>query len=96
MNFSRFILAKFLFCPLWVPLPYHTFYHNILESSTRLTLFNGAFNNACNLRIYPKVDACDWIGPFGTQVIGIHLSPRGNSIREFTVYTRLILNELTL
>jgi hypothetical protein len=34
------------------------------------------------LRIYAKVDTCDWTGPFYTQVIGAHLSPRGSDIKE--------------
>jgi hypothetical protein len=33
------------------------------------------------LRIYAKVDTCDWTGTFYTQVIGAHLSPPGSDIK---------------
>jgi hypothetical protein len=39
------------------------------------------------LRIYAKVDTCDWTGTFYAQVIGAHLSPRGSDIKEVRVYS---------
>jgi hypothetical protein len=38
------------------------------------------------LRIYAKVETCDWTGTFYTQAIGAHLSPRGSDIKEVWVH----------
>jgi hypothetical protein len=34
------------------------------------------------LRIYAKVDTCDWTGTFYSHVIGAHLFPKGSDIKE--------------
>jgi hypothetical protein len=35
------------------------------------------------LRMYAKVETCDWTGTFYTQVIGVHLSPEAMIVRRF-------------